>query len=234
MSNAYGVAIIHKIYILYIMHALKTIVAFLLLFSTLLSGSAQGVALSWVGPSIGYAFVGDTVEVALKFDELGDKSSHAASGFIFNIAYDITAFQFVGGTFGTNSLNPFDLPETDRSPFRGEIISNGMEIDAIAFSGNSQAVLDNFQPESFIGLTLNFKVISENPLASIKIDAFGLGAGVFGSDGNRLSVSMFSHILELPTYASNRIAEPTMGGLVIVGMMGFGWQRRRFFACSIP
>ncbi|AHG22826.1 hypothetical protein Z042_14725 [Chania multitudinisentens RB-25] len=198
----------------------------------LATNPASAAALSWVSPSTGYALVGDTVEVALAFDGLGGTPGNAVSYFNFNIGYDTSAFQFIGGSFGSNGYNPLDLSEATPMEFTSDIVDLGGLINLFALSGNSQGVLDTLQPSDFIGLTLHFIALAVDPAASITLDVTDPAFYVGSSDNYApLPVSMASPSLNLPVYASapppiGVVPEPAMATLLMIGLMGLVRQRR--------
>jgi hypothetical protein len=116
--------------------------------------------------------VGDTVSVNFNISGLTAAPDASLSAFDLDIRFDQAAMQFTGFGFAdpASGLNQLDLAEAGSFPFLGDAFINGSLIDAYGLSGNSAALLDAGQADSFTFLVLHFTAIATSPVSTVAID----------------------------------------------------------------
>ena len=179
--------------------------------------SAQALTLS-IEPDLDVE-VGSSFSVDLTIAGLGNFAPVSLGAFDVEVSFDSTAISFTGATFGSFLGDP--------DPFAVETITDvlprafGVEIFEVSLLSNAE--LDALQPADFVLATLTFDAIR---LGATFID-FG---GVVLSDvsGDELDIDAFSSpTVTVTPVAGTPLTEPSSVGLILIGLAGIAWVRRR-------
>lgn len=136
--------------------------------------------------------VGDEVEVTIRVNGLSADTLRSLSGFDFNVLYDPAFLQFTASSFvdPPSEGNALELEEVDAMPFTGVVTDlGGGVLDVVGVSGNSAAVLDELQPDSFQFVSLTFTALAATESTDVEVDL---------SDDDRLVVDSAASVLDVP------------------------------------
>lgn len=136
--------------------------------------------------------VGDEVEVTIRINELSANTLDSLSGFDFNVLYDPASLQFTRSSFldPASEGNALELEEVDAMPFTGAVTDlGGGVLDVVGVSGNTAAVLDALQPNSFQFVSLTFTALAATGSTDVEVDL---------ADEDRLVVDSAASVLNVP------------------------------------
>lgn len=184
----------------------KTCFGFLT-FASIAAHAAVSVSLS---PSAQIASTGAPISVDLVVSGLGNGTSLGT--FDINLGYDASVLAFTGADFG-NQLDLFGLGDV-RS-----VTPDPGNVNVFEVSLESIADLNNLQQPSFrlATITFNSLISAINSPLTISINAIG------DASGSSIPVSTTGATFTI----TSSVPEPSVYGMLVLGITGFGMIRRR-------
>lgn len=174
--------------------------------------------------------VGDAVSVNFSISGLIRAPDASLSAFDLDIRFDqaamqLTGFDFVDPASGQNQL---DLAEADSFPFLGDAFVNGNLIDVYGLSGNSAALLDAGQADSFTFLMLHFTATAKSPLSTVEIDLIDPSQLFVNSQTAQLSTTIGASGVQFTINAAvPPVPEPAPLALFGVGLLALAAMQRQ-------
>ena len=212
--------------------ALRRILRFGLLSISMLCGATTSAQAAFVEVTASQASVnlGGVFSVHFGISGLTAASGSSLSGFDLNVQFDASVLQLSGYSFvdPASALDQLDLPEMGSPGAIGSVLASGGLIDVFDLSGNSEAVLDGLQADSFRFLSLTFTALAASSGSSILIDLVDPDLLFIDSSGGTLPVSFRSSSASITVEQGSAVLpEPAALGLVLVALLAGAWAIRR-------
>ena len=212
--------------------ALRRILRFGLLSISMLCGATTSAQAAFVEVTASHASVnlGGVFSVHFGISGLTAASGSSLSGFDLNVQFDASVLQLSGYSFvdPASALDQLDLPEMGSPGAIGSVLASGGLIDVFDLSGNSEAVLDGLQADSFRFLSLTFTALAASSGSSILIDLVDPDLLFIDSSGGTLPVSFRSSSASITVEQGSAVLpEPAALGLVLVALLAGAWAIRR-------
>jgi len=189
--------------------------------SALWAGAAQAALVS-LTPSTSSLAVGEVVSLRLSIADLSAASGSSLGGFDLSLHFDNTAVAWLGFSLvdTASGLNQLDWTEAGSFGFLGDALDTGTgSISAFGLSGNSAAVLDALQADSFDFITFSFLALAPASSALFSIDPTDPALLFVDSDASALAVSFGATSASVTIGAGTAIPEPS-SLLLVLGALG--------------